>query len=296
MASYDIDKLKGQVSCSALLESKGWKVDLRESTPKAIKYRRSEGEIIVVLHHGRGWFDPTSQAKGDVLDLAHRLGSSDFSAALKLVAELIGFEPTAPAWQRKSRLSSLGTIAKRWADRPQVAQGSAAWAYLTGERAIPESIVLKAISAGKLREGPKGSIWAGHTNPSGLVTGWEERGPDWRGFSSGGAKALFVLGQEEAPRLCVTEAAIDTMSLAALEGCRADSLYVSTGGGWSPTTADRIAALAARPGTQVIAACDGNDQGDVYAARLKEIAGMAGAAFLRLWPEAEDWNDQLRQK
>ena len=127
------------------------------------------------------------------------------------------------------------------------------------------------------------------------VTGWEERGSEWRGFSSGGAKTLFSLGANDALRLCVTEAAIDAMSLAAIELSREDSLYVSTGGGWSPITADRIASLAARPGSHLVAACDGNDQGDVYAARLKQIAEQAGAEFIRLWPEAEDWNEQLRE-
>ncbi len=51
--------------------------------------------------------------------------------------------------------------------------------------------------------------------------------------------------------------------------------------------------LAQRCGAQLVAACDGNDQGDIYAARLREIASATGADFMRLWPEAEDWNEQL---
>ena len=295
MGGYDIDKLKADVSCGALLEKASWKIDLRESTPRAIKYRRGEGEIIIVVHRGRGWFDPPSDAKGDVFTLAQRLGSSDFATALKVVAGLVGYEPAAPAWERRSRKSNFGAVETRWSQRPRLLRGSAAWRYLTVDRAIPENIVDRAVSLDKLREGPKGSIWASHTAPSGKVTGWEERGPEWRGFSNGGAKALFTLGADDALRLCVTEAAIDAMSLAALEASRGDSLYVSTGGGWSPMTADRIAALAARPGARIVAACDGNDQGDVYAARLKDIANAAGATYLRLWPDAEDWNEQIQQ-
>lgn len=294
MAGYEIDRLKADVTCVSLLEADGWKVDLRESTPKAMKYRRGDGEIIIVVHTGRGWFDPTSDAKGDVLDLARHLGAPNFPAALKAVANLIGFEPTAPAWQRKSRTHGIWEIGRRWAERPQVHRGSTAWSYLTRQRAIPEFVVHGAIASGKLKEGPKGTAWAAHTNSSGVVTGWEERGPEWRGFSGGGAKTLFSLGASDAPRLCVTEAAIDAMSLASIEACREDSLYVSTGGGWSPATADRIASLAARPGSQLVAACDGNDQGDAYAARLNQIAEQSGAKFIRLWPEAEDWNEQLR--
>ena len=130
----------------------------------------------------------------------------------------------------------------------------------------------------------------------GQVVGWEERGTNWRGFASGGAKALFTLGDTTALRICVVEAAIDAMSLAAIEGSRVDTQYASTGGGWSPSTADRIVALALRHGAQLVAAFDGDDQGDLFAARLREIAVTAGAEFIRLWPAAEDWNDQLRQE
>lgn len=295
MADYDRERLKAVVPCSSLLESSGWKVDLRESTPKAIKYRRGEGEIIIVIHRGLGWFDPTSDAKGDVLSLARHLGASDFGSALRVVAELVGFEPAEPAWQRSSKQHMPDAVSTRWSDRPPPAPGSAAWEYLTEVRAIPEAVVSKAAGAGRLREGPKGSIWAGHFNSCGAIVGWEERGPEWRGFASGGAKALFALGDEEAPRLCVTEAAIDAMSLAALENCRDDSIYASTGGGWAPATENLIRTFASRPGAQIVSASDGNDQGDAYAARLREIAATSGAAYLRLWPDAEDWNEQIRQ-
>ena len=39
-----------------------------------------------------------------------------------------------------------------------------------------------------------------HTDPAGLVTGWEERGPEWRGFATGGAKVLFRLDPVDATR------------------------------------------------------------------------------------------------
>ncbi|WP_227651328.1 DUF3991 domain-containing protein, partial [Klebsiella pneumoniae] len=74
-----------------------------------------------------------------------------------------------------------------------------------------------AIMSNQLREGPYGSMWAAHTDDGGIVCGWEERGPEWRGFSTGGSKTLFRLGARDALRLCVTEAAIDAMSLAAFE-------------------------------------------------------------------------------
>jgi hypothetical protein len=295
MAEYDCDLIKAQVPCSSLLESEGWKVDLRESTPKAVKYRRGEGKIVIVIHEGRGWFDPLSDAKGDVFSLARHLGAPDFGSSLKAVAELVGFEPRASVWQRKSRRQPSAGIQDRWSQRPVPTPGSPTWAYLAHARAVPEAVVAIAARAGRLREGPKGSIWAAHADVSGQIVGWEERGPYWRGFSTGGGKSLFCFGKENAERLCVTEAAIDAMSLAATEGCRTDTIYASTGGGWAPATERHIRALVLRPGARLVAACDANDQGDIYAARLRDIALASGAAFVRLWPDAVDWNEQLSE-
>ena len=97
-------------------------------------------------------------------------------------------------------------------------------------------------------------------------------------------------------RLCVTEAAIDAMSLGALEGLRPDTLYLSTGGGWSPATTEMLFALATRPRAEIVAASDNNRQGDIFAARLKGLAVDAGAGFERPRPEREDWNEDLKQK
>ncbi len=50
-----------------------WQLDKRESTRRCLKYRRGEGEIILVTHEGRGWWDPGSTAKGDVFSLVQHL-------------------------------------------------------------------------------------------------------------------------------------------------------------------------------------------------------------------------------
>ena len=104
---------------------------------------------------------------------------------------------------------------------------------------------------------------------------------------------LFRLGAADPKRVCVTEAAIDATSLAAIEGLRHGSLYVSTGGGWSPTTEAAMRALAARPGVLLVAATDSNLQGDVFGDRIRAIAAEAGCDYERLRPAREDWNEDL---
>lgn len=115
-----------------------------------------------------------------------------------------------------------------------------------------------------------------------------------RGFATGGAKELFRLGPSAAARVCITEAAIDAMSLAAIEVLRPDTLYVSTGGGWSPASERAIRRLAERRDACVVAATDNNRQGDVYADRIRAIAADTGAGYARSRPRAGDWNEDLK--
>lgn len=296
MEKADLEDLRGKVPCSLVLEQAGFALDLKESTRKAMKYRRGT-EIVIVIHDGMGWFDPLGDGKGDVFNLVQHLQGIRFVEAMHEVAALVGFEPTTPVWERESRATEPDlSIPERWRTRRKPWRGSATWRYLRDERCLPERIIRIAISANVLREGPHGSMWAAHTDDDGVVTGWEERGPDWRGFASGGAKVLFRLSRPGALRLCVTEAAIDAMSLAAIEDVREGSLYLSAGGGWSPATSDALRMLAARPGAQIVAATDANAQGEIFAERLHEIAEEVGCDWLRLRPSSEDWNEMLRLK
>lgn len=294
MEQHEIESLRNKVPCAAVLEPEGWKVDVKESTARAVKYRRGEGEIIIVIHNGRGWFDPLSDAKGDVFTLAGHLVGIAFPAAVEAVRALVGYVPATPSWSRPARTGTQPSITDRWRRRRPPAIGSCAWRYLTDVRAIPISILQAAAARGLLREGPRGSIWTAHVDRAGQLTGWEERGPQWRGFSTGGAKELFRFGSEAALRFCVTEAAIDAMSLAALEGMRADTLYISTGGGWSPASDAAIREIAARPGISIAAATDNDRQGEVYAGRLQEIVRGRGCRYERLRPSTQDWNSDLQ--
>lgn len=294
MEKADIEELRARVGCGAVLETGGFAIDLKQSTPKAVKYRQGD-DIIIVIHDGKGWFDPLSDAKGDVYSLVQHLDRCDFRESFVQVASLVGFVPGQPQWQRHSRAAEPDLlILDRWVARRKPWRGSATWRYLRDERHIPEQIIRAVIAQNVLREGPRGSMWAAHTDAAGIVTGWEERGPEWRGFASGGSKVLFRFGLASAMRICVTEAAIDAMSLAAIETIRRDTLYVSTGGGWSPATDAAIRLLVGQPDLRLVAATDANPQGEVFVARLRELAHELSCDFERLKPAADDWNAMLQ--
>jgi hypothetical protein len=291
----ELEQLR-KVTCGVVLEQEGRAVDKRESTRRAVKYRRGEGEIFIVIHGGAGWFDPLSDAKGDVFNLVQHLYGGTFGAVRAVLRPLVGIvSDPRPSIRRKRRTGPM-PLGVRWEQRRAPRTGSPSWRYLTGQRALPDAVLERAIAVGLLREGPHGSMWAAHRDIDGVLTGWEERGRDWRGFSTGGTKVLFRLGPRDALRICVTEAAIDAMSLAAVEGLRDDTLYLSTGGGWGPATVEALRALATQPGITFVAATDRNKQGDRYAERLAELAAEAGCAVARLMPEHDDWNDDVKQR
>jgi Protein of unknown function (DUF3991)/Toprim-like len=298
MERKDLEDLRDKVPCGAVLETEGWKIDRQESTKHAVKYRRSEGEIVIVTHAGKGWFDPMSDAKGDVFGLSEHLGSFGFVKAFERVSELVGFVPSQTVWKKPARHNTNASITVRWNFRPRIKPGSATWRYLNELRCIPQEILHRAIAQDCIREGPYCSVWAAHKDAAGTVTGWEERGPQWRGFATGGSKRLFQFGGINSKQLCVTEAAIDALSLAAIEAAQSanfsETLYVSTGGGWSPNTDALLRNYAQTPRLHLIAATDRNRQGERYAERLRLIAEEVGCRFSRLLPDNEDWNEDLK--
>ena len=58
----ELVELRDRVDCRAVPEHAGWLVDKAASSRRAVKYRRGAGEIIVVTHEGKGWFEPLAEA------------------------------------------------------------------------------------------------------------------------------------------------------------------------------------------------------------------------------------------
>ena len=304
MDDSEIETLKRDVSCAALLERQtpAWKLDYRQSTKRALKYRRNEGEVLIVNHDERGWWDPQSSAKGDVFLLVQHLEPGlNFGQVRQLLRRFIGVAPSFPAALRTSM--SVGAdrpLSERWDARPRLRRGSIAWGYLMGTRGLPASVLEAARTADVVREGYYGGAWFAHRD-TGKVVHIEGRGPAFKGSLRGGTKALFCLPGRAGglpPRLAVTEAPIDALSLAAIEGLRPDTLYVATGGGMGPGTIHAIECLLADRANLsdalLVSATDANKAGDRYATQHAAMAAAAGNPFARLKPTlGEDWNDVL---
>ncbi|KND61506.1 hypothetical protein BVER_04450c [Candidatus Burkholderia verschuerenii] len=292
MHDRELDELRHGVDCRAVLERAGWKLDAAESTKHAAKYR-SGAEIVIVTHEGKGWFDPLNDGRGDVIAIAQHLWGGTIDHARKALRPMAGIATSiTPAFRERSAQAPIDA-ARTWAKAHQVRPGSQGWAYLTDTRGLPVATLERAIGAGLLREGIYGTVWFQHRKSDGRPCGWEMRGPKYNGFAKGGDKALFWIGElVSAQRIPVAESAIDALSLATLEGWHDRTAYLSTGGGFGPTTADTLRAMLPA-GARIVAATDRGHGGELLADRLHSLADAAGLAFSRKRPDAKDWNEQL---
>jgi hypothetical protein len=96
----EIEELREKVHCAVVLEQTPpcWKLDRKESTKLSLKYRRGKGEILIVSHAGRGWWDPTSDAKGDVFRLVQRLEPGlSFGHVCRRLGAFAGLLPCFPS-------------------------------------------------------------------------------------------------------------------------------------------------------------------------------------------------------
>lgn len=310
MAGQDaeIEQLRASVNCAAVLERlpPAWRLDKQASTQNCLKYRRGAGEILIVNHQGRGWWDPQSDRKGDCFSLVQFLEPGlNFGQVRKVLRPFAGISPDNPEAARPAhRTTAKGPPGTRWEQHTRLRKGSRTWRYLADERGLPTSVLLKATASDVIREGPGASAWFAHRTETDAVVHVEIRGPRFKGSLTGGTKVLFRLRGGDGPlrRLALTEAPIDALSLAACESSRADTLYAATGGGMGPETLRAIegilARLAAHPDAELAGATDANRAGDRYAAKHAAMAQAVGVAFVRLRPEAADgdWNDVLKAR
>jgi hypothetical protein len=302
----ELMRLRTSVNCATILErlGTGWALDPAESTRRALKFRRGPGEIVIVNHEGRGWFDPLSDAKGDIFNLVQHLEPAlNFGQVRQRLRTVAGIPFNFPELETtRPRKIKSALPAERWSTRRQLRRGSATWRYLSEVRCLPDDILKAAAVADAVREGPYGSAWFAHRDDDGVLTGIEMRGPEFRGFTADGAKTLFRFAPGRGPfsRLAIFEAPIDALSMAAFERNLSDTLYVATAGGMGPETIIALKhlfdVLSAEPNGIVAIGTDNDAPGDRHAKRLAALIDAANLRWERTRPPegAKDWNKFLK--
>ncbi|GBQ34102.1 DUF3991 domain-containing protein [Gluconacetobacter azotocaptans] len=302
----DRNAIRNGVSCALLLERAGYALDKSESTRRDLKYRRGKGEVIIVNHEGKGWWDTGSERKGTVFDLLKFLEPGlTWRATCRELGALIGVEPAGLKYVRTLKPSDGRSVAECWRTTRQVRPGSRAWNYLANERCLPEAVIRCAAAQGILREGPRGAAWFAHHDSAGIVCGAELRAPGVHMCKANTTKTLFryvPAAGLRINRMVVCEAAIDALSCSLLDLKLEErrSVYVSTAGGMGPHTVAAIqqwlGEVSQDPQAELVLAVDDDEAGDKYASRLAVLADQDDVRCYRIVPggNAKDWNQAVQ--
>jgi hypothetical protein len=143
--------------CSKDLPRVGPSIRQAGSTKRALKYRRGPGEIVIINHDGRGWWDPQSDAKGDVFNLAQHLDPSlNFGQVRRVLRGPVGIAPSYPTFspERGDEDRQVQPPLARWHGRKRIYRGSPAWRYPSEKRCLPGCVLVAAAEADAIREGP----------------------------------------------------------------------------------------------------------------------------------------------
>jgi hypothetical protein len=153
--------------------------------------------------------------------------------------------------------------------------------YLTKERMIPPALLASDRFAGRVRMDLKANALFPHFDEGGIC-GYEIKGKNYTAFSRGGEKGLWFSRTESTDdALVLAESAIDALSYAALF-LAPSARYASIGGQVNQKQPGLIKAAIQklREGSKVIAAMDGDEQGQRLAAMIEEKLKETGRSDL----------------
>ena len=308
MRDPEIEELRNKVHCAVVLERTPppWQLDRKESTKLSLKYRRGKGEILIISHGGQRlvgsdqrrqgrclWSGPTPGAGGQL-----RPCPQAPARLLRIVAELSD--------RRKGRApQSFGQI------RSRTLGGAEARVVEFADRALSRPEAFPSLQ--NYRDGLRDRRPAARPRRQRLVRPFQQPGfghpcrhsrADLQRLAHRRRQVPLPLAAsrlaQALPRLVLAEAAIDALSVSALEDLPFDTIYAATGGGMGPGTIAELEALLAQmamlPGAVLCSATDANGPGDRFAERHRALAEKFGVRFERLRPPIEggDWNDVLR--
>ena len=112
----EVEELRAVVNCATVLEkaTPPWLLDRKESSKRCLKYRRCAGEIVIVTHGGAGWWDPNSDAKGDVFRLVQHLEPAlNFGEVRRCCGRWPGFDPISRRPSARATSAALQSLSLR---------------------------------------------------------------------------------------------------------------------------------------------------------------------------------------
>jgi hypothetical protein len=310
----ELNRFKTEIDLVDFALAHGYELDQRPGGEgHSLRLRSPQDKIIVARSaEDRHWIYFTvldEQDSGSIIDFVqNRDGLSWNQLRQKLRPWLQGGTHSRPAGGERRAGQKLFRFKLRPLEKDKAAL-LAAWAltrplsyhaYLEEERGLPRDLLTATRFQGRLRVDQRANAIFPHFDTAGSAIGWEMKNKNFTGFAQGGSKGLWLSHAfPHDTRLVLAESGIDALSYARLFA-DPNTRYASTGGGWSPKTAEMIQNAAenlareANGSARVILAFDNDDAGQDYTARAEEL--LRGRIHFEVHQPptpGQDWNNVL---
>ena len=300
MKTDDIARVRG-IPLGAVLEALGAELDPKDPVRNwrlgASRITVTESQFYDHNHAGALHRMPGSRAGGGgAIDLVQYLKDVGFREAVRHLGGLDASR-AAVAAQAPPAAFSTPTAANPLDARPLPTPAPDRVArvrrYLTETRAIPASVVDRALLSGGVFSDTKGNVVFRLRDETGREIGYEVRGTYEKPYHSvHGEKGLFIAKSDNRPTAAFVESGIEALSYQALRG---SGLVISTTGSAIELPGRMASALKDR-GYEIVAAFNADKEGDRMSSRLSE---RLQGAVRRDRPDertGKDWNALLQHR
>lgn len=304
----ELESFKTEIDLRHFAADWGYQLSPRESSTSGTVMRGSDGSKIRVTRGTDGhylyWNCHDELDSGSIVDFLQKRSGANLGQVRQQLRSWIGkgwnaLPSPPPSWE----LSDLVPIQRDLAAVQAQADGMrqlvrGVHSYLNNHRGVPAETAANPRFCEKVRIDDRGNLAFIHINRDG-ISGFELKNHDFTGFSKAGAKGLFASTcYAEDHRLVFSEAAIDCLSYATLEGMHR-TRFVSLSGQPSPEQLELArAAMVKLPSGEIVLAFDNDEGGDKLVERFTAMFGEIGREGLSLRvhrPETRgrDWNEEL---
>ncbi|WP_309387251.1 DUF3991 and TOPRIM domain-containing protein [Cerasicoccus frondis] len=306
MATRDqeLQSFKTDINLTEYAASQGYALDRKESSRNSVVMRGPSNDKIVVTVNGQNghwiYFSVRDDRdNGSIVDFVQNRTSDNFGQIRLRLRPWVGQggnveRPASGLFASKVVPCSPDTekVLKEY-HKTWIPTHKPYHPYLESRSIGPEVFEMPEFKE-RIRISYHGNAIFPHKDLEGLC-GFEIRGNQYKGFSPGGKKGLWLSQMApEATELAFFESGVNALSFALLRAGKS-RWYASTAGQWSPNTPELIKkTVMAFKGARVILSFDPDDTGHGLTEQARDLLNDSGKEIVvDMPPNGQDWNQVL---
>ena len=300
--SEELDRFKSEINLVEYAQSVGYEIDRQKSSQNCIVLKDSAGDKILVGvdlsdHHYFYYSVRDERDRGSVIDFIQNRKRLNLGEVRKELRPWLNGSHSPAYSSREPAPSPIPTSKDSHKILAQFEsfQAISNHSYLNG-RGISQETISDRRFEGTIYTDQRGNAVFPHRDRSG-VCGYEIRNHQFKGFSNGGTKGLWVSrSSQDDQRLVICESPIDCLSYHQLFP-DAQTRYFATGGTLSEFQKDLLRTAMERlhsKGGEIIIAVDKDDAGQEMTQELKQIAPQTAQIYRHVLEHQKDWNEALQ--